>query len=148
MKKTLLAAGLISTLAATYPVMAEDELAIEVYKSPTCGCCGDWVTHLEENGFTVDVTDTNNMNQIKMDAGLSPQLASCHTAFIDGYVIEGHVPAADIRKLVETTPMAHGLSVPGMPMGSPGMDIGDRQDHYEVLLFNKAGQTRVFSEYN
>ena len=88
------------------------------------------------------------MNTIKQDAGLTPQLASCHTAFIDDYVIEGHVPATDIRRLVEEKPMAHGLSVPGMPVGSPGMEMGDRKDNYQVLLFNKAGQTRVFADYH
>lgn len=148
MKKRILAAGLVTALSASYNVMAGEDLAIEVYKSPTCGCCGDWVRHLEENGFEVDVTDTNNMNQVKMDAGLKPQLASCHTAFVGDYVIEGHVPAADIRKLVETSPNVHGLTVPGMPAGSPGMEMGDRRDHYQVLMFNEAGQTRVFSEYN
>ncbi|MCK7544360.1 DUF411 domain-containing protein [Marinobacter bryozoorum] len=150
MKKLTLALGLglVATLTVGQTAWADDDLSIKIYKSPTCGCCGDWVDHLEENGFEVDVTDTNNMNQVKMDAGLTPQLASCHTAFIDDYVIEGHVPAADIRRLVEEKPMAHGLSVPGMPVGSPGMEMGDRKDNYQVLLFNKAGQTRVFADYH
>lgn len=148
MKKLTIALGLAAVLTTGQGAWAEDDLNIKVYKSPTCGCCGDWVDHLEENGFEVDVTDTNNMNQVKMDAGLTPQLASCHTAFIDDYVIEGHVPAADIRRLVEERPMAHGLSVPGMPAGSPGMEMGDRKDNYQVLLFNKAGQTRVFADYH
>lgn len=148
MKKLTLALGLAATLTAGKAAWAEDDLNIKVYKSPTCGCCGDWIDHLEENGFEVDVTDTNDMNTIKQDAGLTPQLASCHTAFIDDYVIEGHVPATDIRRLVEEKPMAHGLSVPGMPAGSPGMEMGDRKDNYQVLLFNKAGQTRVFADYH
>ncbi|MGM0571201.1 DUF411 domain-containing protein [Marinobacter sp.] len=148
MKKLTIALGLAASLTAAQTAWAEDDLSIKVYKSPTCGCCGDWIDHLEENGFEVDVTDTNNMNQVKMDAGLTPQLASCHTAFIDDYVIEGHVPAADIRRLVEEKPMAHGLSVPGMPVGSPGMEVGDRKDNYQVLLFNEAGQTRVFADYH
>lgn len=148
MKKLTMALGLAVSLTAGQASWAEDDLTMKVYKSPSCGCCGDWVDHMEENGFEVDVTDTNNMNQVKMDAGLNPQLASCHTAFVGDYVIEGHVPAADVRRLMEEQPNAHGLSVPGMPMGSPGMDIGDRKDHYQVLLFNKAGQTRVFAEHN
>ena len=149
MKPPILAAGLIAALATSYSAIAEENaLAIEVYKSPSCGCCGDWVDHLEENGFEVDVTDTANLNQVKMDAGLTPQLSSCHTAFIGDYVIEGHVPAADIKRLVETAPQAHGLTVPGMPVGSPGMEMGDRKDAYQVLLFNEAGQTRVFAEYH
>lgn len=149
MKPPILAAGLIAALATSYSAIAEENaLAIEVYKSPSCGCCGDWVDHLEENGFEVDVTDTANLNQVKMDAGLTPQLSSCHTAFIGDYVIEGHVPAADIKRLVETAPQAHGLTVPGMPVGSPGMEMGDRKDAYQVLLFNEAGQARVFAEYH
>ncbi len=148
MKKFTLALGLMATMASAPLAWADDDLAIKVYKSPTCGCCGDWVDHLEDNGFTVDVTDTQLMNQIKVDAGLTPQLASCHTAFIGDYVIEGHVPAADIRRLVAEQPVARGLAVPGMPIGSPGMEIGDRKDPYQVLLFNESGQTRVFADYH
>lgn len=148
MKKLTMALGLAVSLTAGQAAWAEDDLTMKVYKSPTCGCCGDWVDHMEENGFEVDVTDTDDMNQIKSDAGLSPQLSSCHTAFVGDYVIEGHVPAADVRRLLEEQPDAHGLSVPGMPMGSPGMEIGDRKDHYQVLLFNEAGQTKVFAEHN
>ncbi|MFC4257973.1 DUF411 domain-containing protein [Marinobacter lacisalsi] len=148
MKKLTMALSLAATLTAGQAAWAEDDLTMKVYKSPSCGCCGDWVDHMRENGFEVDVTDTNNMNQVKMDAGLTPQLSSCHTAFVGDYVIEGHVPAADVRRLMEEQPSAHGLSAPGMPMGSPGMEIGDRKDHYQVLLFNEAGQTRVFAEHN
>lgn len=120
---------------------------ITVYKSPTCGCCGDWVDHLKENGFEVDVHETEDMSAVKREAGLSPNLASCHTGFVDGYLIEGHVPASDIKRLLEQASNAKGLAVPGMPAGSPGMEMGDRQDAYQVLEFNEAGQTRVFAEY-
>lgn len=146
MKKLILALGL--AVAASQSLYANAAETIKVYKSPSCGCCEDWVDHLKDNGFEVDVTETVDMNTVKADAGLTPQLASCHTAFVDDYVIEGHVPAADIQRLLAETPKAHGLSVPGMPMGSPGMEIGDRKDHYQVLLFNDSGQTRIFSEYN
>ena len=149
MKKHTLALGLIAAMGFSTTALAGGAAqSIHVYKSPTCGCCGDWVDHLEDNGFTVDVTDTQLMNQIKVDAGLTPQLASCHTAFIGDYVIEGHVPAADIRRLVAEQPVARGLAVPGMPIGSPGMEIGDRKDPYQVLLFNESGQTRVFADYH
>lgn len=148
MKKLTLALGLAATLTAGQAAWAEEDLTMKVYKSPSCGCCGDWVDHMEENGFEVDVTDTNDMNQIKRDAGLNPELASCHTAFIGDYVIEGHVPADDVRRLMKEQPDAHGLSVPGMPAGSPGMEMGDRKDNYQVLLFNESGQTRVFAEHN
>lgn len=149
MKKFTLALGLVAAIGINSQLQADDELLdIHVYKSPTCGCCTDWVDHLKENGFRVEVTETNNLNPVKIDAGLTPSLASCHTAFIGDYVIEGHVPADDIRRLISEAPEARGLAVPGMPVGSPGMEMGDRKDNYQVLMFNESGQTRVFSEHN
>ncbi|MDM8178602.1 MULTISPECIES: DUF411 domain-containing protein [Marinobacter] len=149
MKKQLLALGLVATVGLSGQLQAEDGLKdIHVYKSPTCGCCTDWVDHLKENGFKVEVTETNNLNPIKIDAGLTPSLASCHTAFVGDYVIEGHVPANDIHRLIAEAPKAKGLSVPGMPAGSPGMEVGDRKDRYQVLMFNDSGQTKVFAEHN
>ena len=121
--------------------------AITVYKSPTCGCCGDWVKHLEQNGFAVTVHDVDDIDPFKRKAGLTPQLASCHTAFVDGYAVEGHVPAADIKRLLAERPAARGLTVPGMPLGSPGMEVEGRSDDYQVLLFRDGGDTRVFNEY-
>lgn len=121
--------------------------AMEVFKSPTCGCCSQWVEHMEANGFTVTTQDTHDMHQVKMEAGIAPEHASCHTGFVEGYFIEGHVPAADVRRLLEQKPDAKGLTVPGMPVGSPGMEMGDRQDAYQVLLVKKDGSTEVFSEY-
>ncbi|AHI31012.1 MAG: DUF411 domain-containing protein [Marinobacter sp.] len=149
MKKHMLALGLVATVGLNGQLQAEDGLKdIHVYKSPTCGCCTDWVDHLKENGFKVEVTETNNLNPIKIDAGLTPSLASCHTAFVGDYVIEGHVPANDIHRLIVEAPKAKGLSVPGMPAGSPGMEVGDRKDRYQVLMFNDSGQTKVFAEHN
>ncbi|AZT85557.1 DUF411 domain-containing protein [Marinobacter sp. NP-4(2019)] len=144
----LTAAFGLNILAGTPLLAAEGTNSIHVYKSPSCGCCSDWVDHLEDNGFDIEVTETNDLNQIKIDAGLTPALASCHTAFIGDYVIEGHVPANDIQRLIADAPKAKGLSVPGMPAGSPGMEVGDRKDHYQVLLFNEQGQSKVFAEYN
>lgn len=134
-------ATLLSTLAAAGE-------AITIYKSPTCGCCEAWIGHLKDNGFEVTAHDTTAINRIKADAGLTRNLASCHTAFIGDYVIEGHVPAADIHRLLAEAPKARGLSVPGMPIGSPGMDMGNRRDAYQVLLFNAEGQTRPFARYD
>lgn len=149
MKKHTLALGLMAALGfSTSALAAGTAQSIHVYKSPTCGCCTDWVKHLEDNGFDVKATNTNDMGKIKVDAGLLPGLGSCHTAFVGDYVIEGHVPAQDIRRLLSEAPQATGLSVPGMPAGSPGMEMGDRKDHYKVILFNDAGQTRIFSEHN
>jgi hypothetical protein len=149
MKKLSLSFALTTALGFSSPLLAADTIHnIHVYKSPSCGCCGDWINHLEENGFNVTATDSNNMGKIKADAGLLAGLGSCHTAFIGDYVIEGHVPANDIKRLLSEAPKATGLSAPGMPIGSPGMEMGDRKDHYKVILFNELGQTRVFAEHN
>ena len=149
MKKQILGLALTATLGFSTPLLAAGAAqSIHVYKSPTCTCCTAWIDHLESNGFDVEATDTQNMNRIKIDAGLTRNLASCHTAFVGDYVIEGHVPAEDIRQLIANAPKARGLAVPGMPAGSPGMEMGNRKDHYEVLMFNDKGQTKVFSEHN
>ena len=140
MFKTLLYGGFASLLAA--PVLAA---SLTVYKSPTCGCCEDWISHMQESGFEVKAIDRDNMQPIKKQAGVKPELASCHTALIDGYVIEGHVPAADVRQLLVQKPAVRGLTIPGMPQSAPGMDIPGSP--YEVLSFDKAGNTAVFSRY-
>ncbi|MDC0662830.1 DUF411 domain-containing protein [Marinobacter sp. SS21] len=147
MKHLILALGLTSSLTVATDSYADETAAITVYKSPTCGCCTDWVRHLEDNGFAVQAINTQDLHTIKAEAGLTPALASCHTAFVGDYVIEGHVRASDIRRLLAEGLPARGLSVPGMPVGSPGMEMGDRQDAYQVLLFNDQGQTRVYAEH-
>ncbi len=119
---------------------------VTVYKSPTCGCCKLWVQHLEENGFKVTAYNVRDVTPYKIQNGLTPQLASCHTAVVDGYVIEGHVPAADIKRLLTERPQARGLVVPGMPMGSPGME-GPRSDPYDVLLLDRDGATSVYASH-
>lgn len=122
---------------------------IEVLKSATCGCCSAWIAHIEKNGFTAKAEDlaAGQLARAKADAGLSPDLQSCHTAKIGGYVVEGHVPASDIRRLLSEKPDAIGLTVPGMPIGSPGMDAGGEKEAYEVLLVRRDGTTEVFSRY-
>lgn len=122
-----------------------------VYKSPSCGCCERWITHIENNGFTVRAKDTNRINAIKQEQGLPRAMASCHTAVIDGYVIEGHVPASDIRAFLEAEEppfgdSALGLAVPRMPHGSPGMQTG-RQDDFSVFAFTADGRTDVIQRY-
>ncbi len=119
---------------------------IMVYKSPTCGCCNGWVRHLQENGFNVKTKDLANVSPLKRELGVTPRLASCHTAVVDGYVVEGHVPAEDIKRLIKERPAVAGITVPGMPMGSPGME-GPRKDRYQVLTFDKAGKTAVFASH-
>ncbi len=120
---------------------------VVVYHDPTCGCCSKWVEHLENSGFETRSVPETNMSRVKHRFNVPGHLASCHTAVIDGYVIEGHVPAADVRRLLEQRPDAHGLTVPGMPVGSPGMEYGDRRQAYDVLLFNESGGNETFNHY-
>jgi hypothetical protein len=123
---------------------------VEVWKDPNCGCCKDWVKHLEKDGFAVKVTDGGN-DTMRAKLGIPQKLASCHTALVGGYAIEGHVPASDIRRLLKDRPQAVGLSVPGMPVGTPGMDdpmYGGQRDPYDVLLLLKNGNSRVFASYH
>lgn len=118
-----------------------------VYKDPNCGCCKLWVDHVRKAGFTVDVKETSDMDGVKTSMGLPSGLASCHTAKVGNYLIEGHVPADLVQKLLRDKPAnARGLAVPGMPVGSPGMEMGDRKDPYDVLLFDKAGKTTVYAK--
>ena len=120
---------------------------ITVYKSATCGCCKKWVSYLEHEGFNVNAINHDNVDAIKTENGLSdPSLKSCHTALVDGYVIEGHVPVSDIERLLAERPKAVGLTAPGMPMMSPGMNSLKPKD-YNVLLFQKNGNSRVYSSY-
>jgi hypothetical protein len=116
-----------------------------VYKSPTCGCCGKWVEHMREAGFKVETTDVEDVAAVKKKFGLPAGLGSCHTAIVDGYVVEGHVPAEEVKRLLEERPEVAGLAVPGMPIGSPGMEQGDRVDSYEILTFDSEGRTTVYA---
>ncbi|MDD1794426.1 DUF411 domain-containing protein [Enterovibrio makurazakiensis] len=118
------------------------------YKSPYCGCCKEWVKHMEDNGFEMTAEDHVNMNPIKQKFGIKPQLASCHTTVIDGYVFEGHIPASDVKKFLAEKPKLAGLAVPGMPMGSPGMEYGDEKDAYDVVGFSHVGMTMIYNSHN
>jgi hypothetical protein len=119
---------------------------ITVYKDPGCGCCKSWIEHLIKHGYRVDAKDTPAMTEVKRTLGIPDRLSACHTAVVNGYLIEGHVPAADIARLLKEKPKVAGLAVPGMPMGSPGME-GGRAQHYQVLSFDKTGKTKVFASY-
>ncbi len=122
---------------------------VTVYKSPTCGCCEDWITHMEENGYVVEAHDTNDLVALKTENHVPSQLQSCHTAIIDGYVIEGHVPAEDINQLLAERPDVTGLAVPGMPVGSPGMEVdGYDAQPFDVIAFDQAGDVQVFASHN
>lgn len=153
MKKTFSRRGVLLGLAAL-PLAglakSPSRVLVEVWKDPSCGCCKDWVGHLESAGFTVKVNETGN-SAMRAKLGIPRQLGSCHTALVGGYALEGHVPAKDIRRLLKEKPQAVGLAVPGMPVGSPGMDgevYGGRRDPYDVLLVLKSGDSRVFASYN
>ncbi len=122
-------------------------LEIVVNRSPSCGCCGKWLEHLKSNHFNVVDKMLDNVQSIKDQYGVTPELASCHTALIDGYVVEGHVPADDIKKVLATKPKIVGIAAPGMPMGSPGMEMGTKKDAYQVVSFDKDKNTQVFSQY-
>jgi len=127
---------------------AKSPTEIVMYKSPTCGCCGNWAEHLRGAGFTVIEKKREDMDAIKAKFGVPEQLSSCHTAVIDGYIIEGHVPAADVKRLLKERPKVAGLTAPGMPMKSPGMqDVGQEPKNYNVLAFDKDGTAKVFSHY-
>ena len=118
---------------------------ITVYKDPACGCCKEWVKHVSAAGFTATVHDTADMDAVKRAMGVPESLASCHTARVGSYIIEGHVPADLIDRLLADAPVARGLAVPGMPMGSPGMEMGGRKDKFDVMIFEKSGKSRVFA---
>jgi hypothetical protein len=121
----------------------------EIWHNPSCGCCIDWVRHLEANGFAPAVKSSTpgELAAVKQKLGIPDKVASCHTAEIGGYAVEGHVPASDIKRLLEEQPDAVGLAVPGMPIGSPGMEYGDVKEPYDVLLVKKDGSTEVFASH-
>lgn len=160
-RRTLLrSATALSGLAATTLLALSAPLALaqarrplpvmEVWKDPQCGCCDDWITYLEKNGFSVRAFDTGNI-AVRQRLGMPEKYGSCHTALIGGYVVEGHVPAADIQRLLRERPAALGLSVPGMPIGSPGMDgplYGGRRDPFHVLLVGRDGSSRIWASHN
>ena len=124
---------------------ASIKIGMQVYKSPSCGCCSEWIDHVEAHGFSVTATDSDRMIAIKHAYDIEPQYQSCHTADVNGYVFEGHVPATVIQRFLADRPTnALGLAVPGMPIGSPGMEMGERFDDYDVLLLKTDGSSEVY----
>ena len=123
-------------------------IAITVYKTSTCGCCKVWVERLRDAGFQVEVNDVDNLNSVKQQVGLPYGMGSCHTAEVDGYFVEGHVPVVDIKRLLRERPQARGLAVPGMPVGSPGMEVPSGQvQPYDVMLVGRDGTASVYSHH-
>jgi hypothetical protein len=148
-RRAWLAGTAVLALASSTMVAYAAPATMQVWKDPNCGCCKDWIAHLEKNGFaTAPIEQGNSAARARL--GMPQKFGSCHTALIQGYVIEGHVPAADIQRLLKEKPRALGLSVPSMPIGSPGMDgpaYGGRRDAYQVLLIQRDGGTTVFNTY-
>jgi hypothetical protein len=156
MSKTIL---LLVAWLASLPAMAgsawdpkgpspKNPLDITVYRSPTCQCCGFWMMHMQKHGFRVDDRQTEDMAAVKDKYGVPSHLQSCHTAVVNGYVVEGHVPAADVLDLLKKKTKIAGLTVPGMPSGTPGMDRSERKDPFAVLEFGKDGKSKVFHQYD
>jgi hypothetical protein len=117
---------------------------VTVYKSPTCGCCSKWIEHMQAGGFEVKAVDVEDIDLVKKTYGVPASAASCHTALVGGYVIEGHVPAESVSRLIREKPALAGIAVPGMPAGSPGMEVPGRKDAYSVISFDKAGKQSVY----
>jgi hypothetical protein len=144
-----LLAALAASAVAPVSIAAPQGTQIEVWKAPSCGCCNDWISYLEQKGFSVKVNDTGN-NAARKRLGLPNMYGSCHTALIAGYVVEGHVPVREIRRLLNEKPDAIGIAVPAMPVGSPGMDgpaYGSRFDPYDVVLVARDGTARVYQPH-
>ncbi|MCC2113688.1 MAG: DUF411 domain-containing protein [Hyphomicrobiales bacterium] len=146
MQRAGLLAMVITLFVSATLSFAGEPQTMTVWKSPWCGCCGNWVKHMEEAGFTVEVREIEDLDIVKRQAGIPEKLQSCHTATVGGYIVEGHVPASDVKRLLQEQPKVGGLAVPGMPSGSPGMEDGSH-DPYEVLTFSRNGDTTVFNRY-
>jgi hypothetical protein len=145
---TALGGATLATLLPARSAGAASPTPITVYKDPACGCCTKWVTHLQANGFAPEVHDRADMDALKDSLGVPAALRSCHTAVAARYVIEGHVPAADLKRLLASKPSKTlGIAVAGMPVGSPGMEMGGRADRYDVVAFASGGTTRVFARH-
>lgn len=140
----LLAAGMSAACAP-----AAEARALTVHKTPTCGCCGAWADHMRAAGFVVTVVEHQDLSPVRARLGVPDEVASCHTAEVGGYAVEGHVPAADVIRLLAARPRAAGLSVPGMPLGSPGMEVpGRAPEAFETLLIGRDGRASVFARHN
>lgn len=144
-RRVLAALTLVAACSAGAAAAAEAEVVM--YKDPNCGCCSKWADHMREHGFMVKEVPSREMGLIKSEAGVPRELSSCHTAKVGRYIVEGHVPAADVKRLLAEQPEVAGLAAPGMPMGSPGMEGPYPADRFDVISYDAAGKTRVFASH-
>lgn len=142
----LLSLAALATVGSFSPALAADDEVV-MYKDPNCGCCGKWAEHMRSAGFPVKEVASPRMDLVKQEAGVPEALGSCHTAKVGGYVVEGHVPAADVRRMLAEKPAIRGLSAPGMPLGSPGMEGPYPAERYDVVSFDAQGRSAVFSKH-
>lgn len=145
MGRYIMLAALCSVAVSGHAGTTDKEVVM--YKDPNCGCCGKWAEHMRENGFDVREVATSGMQEIKQDAGVPRALNSCHTAKVGGYIVEGHVPAEDVKRLLSERPELTGIAAPGMPLGSPGMEGPYAAQQYDVVGFSRDGKTAVFSQH-
>jgi len=136
-----------AAFAAAMPAVAANYPPIAAYRNPGCGCCEKWAEHLRQAGFTVTMEDDPSLDERRLKLGVPVELAGCHTAVMREYVLEGHVPAEDILTLLAKNPAARGLAVPGMPMGSPGMEMGAEREAYDVFIFTAGGKSQVYARH-
>jgi len=157
MKRFMWAALIIHSVSVSYAQsvwdaktenLSKDNADIVVYRSPACGCCGTWLAHLNAHGFNVTDNVVDDVQGIKEQYGVTSSLSSCHTAIINGYVVEGHVPAGDIKAMLKSKDNIRGLTVPGMVAGTPGMEMGDRRSPFKVIAFDAGGQLKVYKNYS
>jgi len=147
-RRLLLGSAAALTAFVALPLLAEvSSREVHVFKSRTCGCCGAWVRHMKSAGFVVKVTEVDDTTAARKRLGMPARFGSCHTATVDGYVLEGHVPAGEVKRLLEAGVKAIGLAVPSMPIGSPGMEMGTRKDPFQVLLIDHSGGASVYASY-
>ena len=147
-RRLLLGSAAALTAFVALPLLAEvSSREVHVFKSRTCGCCGAWVRHMKSAGFVVKVTEVDDTAAARKRLGMPARFGSCHTATVDGYVLEGHVPAGEVKRLLEARVKAIGLAVPSMPIGSPGMEMGTRKDPFQVLLIDHSGGASVYASY-
>jgi hypothetical protein len=148
MKRSVIILAVVLSSIGAVAAQRSQPPVVEVFKSPTCGCCSKWVDHLRASGFTVKTTETEAIDELKAKHQIPQSARSCHTALVGGYVVEGHVPAADVQRLLKEKPAIAGIAVPGMPIGSPGMEVpGMRAQAFDVVSFTKQGTTRVFASH-